>query len=477
MTSTQYGILTGPAFTALFAVGGLFAGYCSDNSNRKRVIAYGCLVWSLACAAMGLSNAYWQVLLARFVLAFSQAFSPALSYSMIADWFSVEHRATANGFFASGVYLGYGITSLSLLVLPSIGWRIANYISGAFGIVSLAMFIVLVREPERNASSKPPVPERNSADVIEIETKPSVWSRFSTLIKSFWQLMKPTDMILISVAGALRMLGGLVLGAYLPPYMKKYFPDLKNQFSLTNSIVVVVSGLISSSFGGRITDYWSKRTTRRLTEAVLRGEYDHEFDASPALDIVFPHDSATTLDEPLLHVQTTPVSDVHIEDESEASIPASESPSTATDSPPIDLTPFALTPAIGNLLMTPLLVAVFLIPNLYAAMSVLFLAYIVGESWYAPLFAIIQNGSLHPKHLKGSAIALLIFSISILSSPGTVIVGAVDDELHSVRWETMIGTAAPIFVSGLIFLIVARNQRRSFIKDLVERKRNGTLHL
>lgn len=94
MSSTAYGVLVGPAFMAVFSVGGLCAGWAADHLNRKRVIAVAALVWSLAITALGFCTEYWHVLLSRFVLGASEAFCPALAYSLIADLFPPQARAT-----------------------------------------------------------------------------------------------------------------------------------------------------------------------------------------------------------------------------------------------------------------------------------------------------------------------------------------------------------------------------------------------
>jgi MFS family permease len=50
-----------------------------------------------------------------------EAFSNPASYSMIPDLFPPEKRPTANGIFASAVYIGGGMASLSEAIAEDIG--------------------------------------------------------------------------------------------------------------------------------------------------------------------------------------------------------------------------------------------------------------------------------------------------------------------------------------------------------------------
>jgi len=91
-----YGLLTGLVYTMPYATFGLVAGKISDNVNRKIFLS---LVILAASASMGISA----VTKSFFVLAVMRVFhgilnssSNPLSFSLIADYFPPEKRATAN---------------------------------------------------------------------------------------------------------------------------------------------------------------------------------------------------------------------------------------------------------------------------------------------------------------------------------------------------------------------------------------------
>jgi len=51
ITDSQYSILAGPAFTALYAVLLLFTGFIADKVNRKVMLGIACIGWSVCTGA------------------------------------------------------------------------------------------------------------------------------------------------------------------------------------------------------------------------------------------------------------------------------------------------------------------------------------------------------------------------------------------------------------------------------------------
>merc|ERR1711998_810274 len=75
--------------------------------------------------------------------------SNPLSFSLIADYFPPENRATANSVIQAGNYIGVGVSSFSILLITQFGWR-AQYgimagLSTLFGLATM----LFVKEPER----------------------------------------------------------------------------------------------------------------------------------------------------------------------------------------------------------------------------------------------------------------------------------------------------------------------------------------
>lgn len=55
----------------------------------------------------------------------------------------------ANGVFAFGVYVGGGLSSLSIAMAKSVGWRASAYIVASYGFCLALLTRLTVREPQR----------------------------------------------------------------------------------------------------------------------------------------------------------------------------------------------------------------------------------------------------------------------------------------------------------------------------------------
>ena len=68
---------------------------------------------------------------------------------MIADLFPPDARPTANGQFASGMYIGGGLASVSMDIATSIGWRSTCFVCAIFGGAMAVVLFTTMKEPTR----------------------------------------------------------------------------------------------------------------------------------------------------------------------------------------------------------------------------------------------------------------------------------------------------------------------------------------
>ncbi|MDR9416173.1 MAG: MFS transporter, partial [Gracilimonas sp.] len=164
-SNTQIGILYGPAFSLIYAICGIFMGWFADQFSRKRIILIGLLVWSLMTVASGFASSFVFLVTARFFVGVSQsALSPAV-YSLLADYFPPEKRARVFSFYASGIFVGVG---LSFLIGGSVAevydWREAMKTVGWPGILLFVIGYLLIREPVRKSGKS----ERSASQFFEV---------------------------------------------------------------------------------------------------------------------------------------------------------------------------------------------------------------------------------------------------------------------------------------------------------------------
>ena len=71
-----------------------------------------------------------------------------LSYSLVVDYVPPNKRSTANSILAMATYTGISLSSLSILLIKSHGWRWAYQFMGFLGILLGLCFIGIVKEPK-----------------------------------------------------------------------------------------------------------------------------------------------------------------------------------------------------------------------------------------------------------------------------------------------------------------------------------------
>ena len=165
LSDVEIGLLYGLAFAAFYTTLGLFAAGMADLWNRPAVIAAGVILWSLATAACGLAANYAQLFVARMLVGVGQAALSPAAYSLIADYFPPRARLRATATYATGLYLGIGLATLTGglvinwvagggsadLPFPGAlkGWQVVFIVVGLPGVLLGVLTLASVRETAR----------------------------------------------------------------------------------------------------------------------------------------------------------------------------------------------------------------------------------------------------------------------------------------------------------------------------------------
>jgi MFS family permease len=71
----------------------------------------------------GMVNSFLLLAILRFLHgAVSSAINP-LAYSLLADYFPQDKRSTANSILSSANFIGIALSSMTIILIKSIGWR------------------------------------------------------------------------------------------------------------------------------------------------------------------------------------------------------------------------------------------------------------------------------------------------------------------------------------------------------------------
>lgn len=171
LTDMEMSYLLGFSVTLFYVLIGIPAARLVDRRNRKHLLAASVFIWSLASAACGMAQNFWQFFIARFGIGAGESISGPLSYSLMADYFPPERLPRAIAIYNVGFQGG---TALSLLVgallihllagmptiaLPLLGavrdWQLIWILTGLLG-GPILLLIATIAEPKRRGVSSPP---------------------------------------------------------------------------------------------------------------------------------------------------------------------------------------------------------------------------------------------------------------------------------------------------------------------------------
>ncbi len=164
ISDTQMSLLMGIGFAVFYTICGIPLGWLVDRKSRRSIIAIGFVFWSMMTAGCGLAQNFLQMLFLRMGVGVGEATLSPAAYSLLADYFPKEKRATAISVYSMGIYIGSGLAYLlgGMVVglaetqgtwnLPIVGetrpWQVIFFIVGLPGVL-LALLMYTVREPLR----------------------------------------------------------------------------------------------------------------------------------------------------------------------------------------------------------------------------------------------------------------------------------------------------------------------------------------
>ena len=109
VTDGQLGLITGLYFALFYCLISIPVGWLADRTNRVKVLAIACGVWSAATAGCGAAANYGQLVGARMMVGVGEAGGVPPSYAIISDYFPPGRRGTALGIFNLGPPIGQAL--------------------------------------------------------------------------------------------------------------------------------------------------------------------------------------------------------------------------------------------------------------------------------------------------------------------------------------------------------------------------------
>lgn len=165
LSDSQVGLLSGLAFSLVYATCGFPAARLADRYGRIRLIAWGLAVWSLFTGLFALARSYWQLFVCRMAVGLGEACLSPAAIPLLADYFAERHLGKAVAAYMLAVPVGNGLASMfgghmfatfapdhafDLAVLGRVEpWQVLLLLLSALGFVLLLLFCT-VREPPRS---------------------------------------------------------------------------------------------------------------------------------------------------------------------------------------------------------------------------------------------------------------------------------------------------------------------------------------
>ena len=178
VTDGQLGLLTGFYFALFYCFLAIPIGWLADRTNRTKVLAIACGLWSAATAACGMATGYPQLALARMAVGVGEAGGVPPSYAIISDYFPRGSRGTALSLFNIGPPIGMALgVAFGASIASTYSWRFAFIWVGVIGVLTAVVIWFFVREPKKGgldiAPAETAVPQ---AEPVAAQAKPGFWA-------------------------------------------------------------------------------------------------------------------------------------------------------------------------------------------------------------------------------------------------------------------------------------------------------------
>mgnify|MGYP006078179201 CR=1 FL=1 len=245
LSDTQLGLLTGFAFAIFYVSVGIPIARWADVGNRRNIISIAITVWSGMTAISGLTQNYWQLLLARIGVGVGEAGGSPPAHSIISDYYPPEERGRALSFYSTGVYLGVLIGFLAGgWINHMFGWRMAFFVVGVPGFLVALLVRFTIQEPQRGMSEANYQVGQSSLK----ETLQTLWQ-----LKSFR---------LFSLAAGLSGFVNYGVGNFFPSFLIRVHQYDAIQVGTALALITGIGGAIGTYLGGWIADKFGSKDLR-----------------------------------------------------------------------------------------------------------------------------------------------------------------------------------------------------------------------
>jgi MFS family permease len=249
-----FGILAG-SFMLVYTILTPFIGWMGDRYSRRKLLAFGVGLWSVATVGTTFSRSFSEMCFWRALLGVGEASYGIVAPTLLADLFPAKLRGRVMGIFYLALPLGgalgysiggyvsnstWGSSVAAALTGSSQGWRAAFLIVGLPGLAA-ALGSMVIRDPGRGASeglAAGKATRPGLADYAALFRTPSylfniaglaavtfATGAYANWAPAFYQRVRDLPVhkanVLIGVLTAVGGLVGILLGIWLPDRLRR----------------------------------------------------------------------------------------------------------------------------------------------------------------------------------------------------------------------------------------------------------------
>jgi MFS family permease len=259
----MWGFMLGQ-FKWVYAFLSPIGGYVADRFSRRLTICSSVFVWSAVTWWTGHVTTYGELLWARTLMGFSEAFYMPAALALIADYHTGPTRSRAVSLHQLAIYCGViaGGFGGHVADAPDLGWRFAFTACGIFGMLYAVPLVALVRDPATDQG-----PDRGG-DFSNLPDSPGQVGKIvptaltASPMSTLTELLGNLSFILLVLYFTLPALAGWVVRDWMPAILKQQFGIGQGQAGVAATLYWQVAAIVGAVGGGWLADRWIRRNDR-----------------------------------------------------------------------------------------------------------------------------------------------------------------------------------------------------------------------
>jgi MFS transporter, Spinster family, sphingosine-1-phosphate transporter len=234
------------AFFTVHAVATFPLGWASDHFDRRKIIGFGVIIWSLATLGSAYAWGFLSMLILRGAIGIGEAAYGPPANALLCEVFP-ERKARVVGIFNAGMFAG---ATIGLMLGGFLGFPRAFQVVALPGLILGVLVVFLDVPPERVAP----------------ESRPSAMS----MLKDGWRALRVPSLRWMLPAGVLISFaaGGYI--SWIVDFTLRYKGLSQHQASVIYAVIVFTAGIPGAVLSGILADRLMRRTPagRTLTVAI-----------------------------------------------------------------------------------------------------------------------------------------------------------------------------------------------------------------